>query len=96
METGPWLENSSDRPVKPGIEPGTPGLQGKWLIYYTTKASDPDRAALIRAASSLSNVFALANKIKYEHTQMDLTSNFFLLTSIEQIYITIHSGRALA
>ena len=26
METGPQLKVSSDRLVKPGIEPGTPGL----------------------------------------------------------------------
>ena len=29
---------SSDRLVKPGIEPATPGLQGKWFIHYTTAA----------------------------------------------------------
>ena len=38
METGPWLKVSSDRLVKPGIEPGTPGLQGKLFIHYTTAA----------------------------------------------------------
>ena len=38
METGPLLNVSSDRLVKPGIEPATPGLQGKWLIHYTTAA----------------------------------------------------------
>ena len=36
METGPLLNVSSDRLVKPGIKPVTPGLQGKWLIHYTT------------------------------------------------------------
>ena len=36
METGPWLKVSSDRLVKPGIEPVTSGLQGKWFIHYTT------------------------------------------------------------
>ena len=29
---------SSDRLVKPGIEPATPGLQRKQLIHYTTAA----------------------------------------------------------
>ena len=29
---------SSDRREKPGIEPGNPGLQGKWFIHYTTVA----------------------------------------------------------
>ena len=35
IETGPRLNVSSDRLVKPGIEPATPGLQGKWFIHYT-------------------------------------------------------------
>ena len=38
METGAQLKDSSDRLVKPGIEPGTSGLQGKWFIHYTTAA----------------------------------------------------------
>ena len=38
METGPRLKVSSDRLVKPGIEPATPGLQGKRFIYYTMAA----------------------------------------------------------
>ena len=38
MERGPRLKVSSDRLEKPGIEPATPGLQGKWLIHYTTAA----------------------------------------------------------
>ena len=41
METGPRLKVSSDRMVKPGIEPATPGLQGKWFIHYTTAAPQP-------------------------------------------------------
>ena len=32
MGTGPRLKVSSDRLVKPGIEPATPGLQGKRFI----------------------------------------------------------------
>ena len=35
LETGPQLNVSSVRVVKPGIEPATPGLQGKWPIHYT-------------------------------------------------------------
>ena len=35
---GPWLKVSSDRLVKPGIKPATPGLQGKRFIHYTTAA----------------------------------------------------------
>ena len=38
METGPQFKVSSDGLVKLGIEPATPGLQGKWLIHYTTAA----------------------------------------------------------
>ena len=38
METGPRLKVSSDRLVKLGIEPATPGLQGKRFIHYTTAA----------------------------------------------------------
>ena len=29
---------SSDRLMKPGIEPATPDLQGKWPIHYTIAA----------------------------------------------------------
>ena len=39
METGPRLKVLSDRLVKPGIEPATPGLQGKQFIHYTIAAS---------------------------------------------------------
>ena len=38
METGPRLKVSLDKLMKPGIEPGTPGLQGKRFIHYTTVA----------------------------------------------------------
>ena len=38
METGPWLKDSSDRLVKLGMEPATPGLQGNRFIHYTTAA----------------------------------------------------------
>ena len=34
----PRLKVSSDRLVKPGIEPATSGLQGKRFIHYTTVA----------------------------------------------------------
>ena len=38
MEMGPRLKVSSNRMVKPGTEPATPGLQGKRFIDYTTAA----------------------------------------------------------
>ena len=52
METGLRLKVSSDRLVKPGIEPATPGLQGKPFINNTmaalkervqTDSEDPDQ-----------------------------------------------------
>ena len=36
---GQGLKVSSDRLVKAGIEPPTPGLQGKRFIHYTTAAT---------------------------------------------------------
>ena len=35
---GAQFNVSSDRLVEPGMEPVTPGLQGKWFIHYTTEA----------------------------------------------------------
>ena len=37
---GPLLIVSYNRPVKPGIEPSTPGLQGERFIHYTTAAPE--------------------------------------------------------
>ena len=36
---GPRFKVSSDRLVKPGIEPATPDLQGKRFIHYTIAAA---------------------------------------------------------
>ena len=38
MEKGPQLKVSSNKLVKPEIEPATPGLQGEHFIPYTTAA----------------------------------------------------------
>ena len=38
METGPWLKDSSNRLVKPRIEPATPDLHDKRFIHYNTVA----------------------------------------------------------
>ena len=46
MGTGQRLKVSSDRLVNPGIEPVTPGLQGKRFIHYTT--ADPKLTHLSR------------------------------------------------
>ena len=57
METGPLPNVSSDRLVKPGIEPATSGLQGKWLIHYTTAApiyrDQTDRIGSVGSGSTL-------------------------------------------
>ena len=56
---GPWLKVSSDRLVKPGIEPVTPGLQGKWLIHYTTAAPRIQiKTNVLSVLSSGSKLFA--------------------------------------
>ena len=36
---GPRFRVSSERLEKPGIEPTTPGLEGKQLNHYATEAS---------------------------------------------------------
>ena len=44
METRPQLKVSSDRLVKPGIEPMATGLHGEQFINYTTADPlDPDQ-----------------------------------------------------
>ena len=55
METGQRLKVSSDRLVKPGIDPATPGLQGKRFIHYTTAAPAAEHSGSVgdqRVASS--------------------------------------------
>ena len=39
MEMRPWFIVSSERLEKPGIKLTTPGLQGQYLILYTTETS---------------------------------------------------------
>ena len=57
METVPWLKVSSDRLVKPGIEPATPGLQGKWFIHHTT--ATPISQSVIFAEVTVHHVHVL-------------------------------------
>ena len=52
METGPQRNVSSDRLMKPGIEPSTPGSQGKWLIHYTTAAPTLVGSSVVSALAS--------------------------------------------
>ena len=42
MEKGPQLKVSSNRLMKPEIEPATPGLQVEPFIHYTTVALQCD------------------------------------------------------
>ena len=58
METGPRLKVSFDRLVKPGIEPVTPGLQGKRFIHYTTAAPMSVYISCARTLHSLSSKHA--------------------------------------
>ena len=39
MERVQQLKLSSDRVLKPGIGPTSPGLEGKWFIHYTKSCS---------------------------------------------------------
>ena len=48
---GPRLKVSSDRLVKPGIEPATPVLQDMRFIHYTTAAPVPALFAKIKQSS---------------------------------------------
>ena len=52
---GPRLKVSSDRLVKPGVEPATPGLQGKRFIHYTTAAPTTASTAIKLAHVQLTN-----------------------------------------
>ena len=47
---GPRLKVSSDRLVKPRIEPAIPGLQGKGFIHYPTAAPIPYNVFLLLIA----------------------------------------------
>ena len=40
METGPRLKVSSDRPVKPGIEPANPGIKASGLSTTPRRLHD--------------------------------------------------------
>ena len=60
------------------------------LTPFNTFASraDPDQAA--------PTLFAYGNMIRYDATQVDLTSNSFVLCTNVKVYIIIHSGWSLA
>ena len=58
-------------------------------MHFKTFANraDPDQAAIIRAAWSVSTIFAYGNMIRYDHTLVDLTSNFFVLSTNVKVYL---------
>ena len=67
METGPRLKVSSDRLVKLGIKPATPGLQGTRFIHYTTAAPRSVLTDKIVFFESLTETFftAVANVLSF-------------------------------
>ena len=62
---------------------------------FANKA-EPDQAAFVRAAWSGPTLFAYGNMIRYDHTQVDLTSNLFYVQQRKFIYRIIHSGWSFA
>ena len=102
------------KPAKLSPEGNCPSKRIKvWLTLYlietplTTFANraDPDKAALVRAAWSGPSLFAYGNKITYDPTLVDLTSNvFFLCTNVKvhlynysqwvELRMNIHKGKA--
>ena len=48
--------------------------------------ADPDQAALVRAAWSVSILFAYGNMIRYAPILADLTSSFFVLCTNMKVY----------
>ena len=58
MENGPWLKDSSDRLVKLGIGPVTPGLQGDRFIHYIMAAPTVIFVYLLLFISATAVLFA--------------------------------------
>ena len=50
--------------MKPGIEPATPGLQGKQFIHYITAAPDPEVIKLFPCSTQLSTKLILVINVK--------------------------------
>ena len=75
METRPRIKVTSDRLVKPGIKPATPGLQGKWFIHYTTVAPRADIGSSERAVMGLASPAVSARITKHFVTIFSKTCN---------------------
>ena len=74
-------------------------MAGKGLTLYLIEMpfntfenrEDPDQAAFVRAAWSESPLFAYGNMIRNDPTLVDLTSNFFVLSTIMKVYLYNYS-----
>ena len=66
-----------------------------YLIEMPFKAfanrADPDQAALVGAALSVSTLFAYGNMIRYDRILVDLTSIFFVLCTNVNVYLYNYS-----
>ena len=56
-----------------------------------TYRADPDQAGLVKAAWSGSSLFACTNMIRHDPTLVDLTSNFFILSTNVKVYLSKYS-----
>ena len=78
---GRRFKASSDRLMKPEIEPATPCLQGKWLIHYTTAAPTKNSDYIL-----LKDYFLKKVSYYYQYVYLEIIvscyqhgSNYFLL-----------------
>ena len=74
METGPRLKVSSDRLVKPGIDPATPGSQGKWL------STTPQR--LLNMLVDLRTIIVASTKFQFDYGKSSPRMSALSLTII--------------
>ena len=61
------------------------------LFNTFANGANPDKTAPVRAAYSGSTLFPFKNEIIYDHTLVDLTSNFFVLSKNVKVYLYNHS-----
>ena len=93
METGPRLNVSSDRLVKLGIKPATPGSHGKRFIHYTTAApSSPDQTDGIGSVGSGStlteSIHVLSTEWRCLENETDLYKAITLLKCAMLLILT--------
>ena len=61
------------------------------LLYLFVYRADPDQAALVRAACSVSTLLAYGNMIRYDPILVYLISNFFVLCTNVKVYLYNYS-----